>query len=72
MTRYFYASTVGQNNSGDYTFSGFTFKHENDFPTYSQIIRISKEKFPYLYHTLIISISELSEKDYNSFISSHN
>lgn len=67
MTRYFFASTVGDECGCRYN-NCFSFQtHNGNYPSYSDIIEISREKFPYQVNIVLTSITEMSESDFIQF-----
>jgi hypothetical protein len=68
-TRYFFLSSMGKNPNRSLSYNNFTISTEEGYPSYDKCIQLSQEKFPNLNDVVLLSISELSEEDFNIFIS---
>lgn len=68
--RYFFVSTVGKLPNGNLSFNNFDIlKTGSSYPTMKKILEISKEKFPEQSNLILLSISELSQEDFEQFAS---
>ena len=65
--RYFYVCTMGKNPNGSTSFNTFDIQTTYGHPTYKKCIELSDEKFPNLRDVLLISISEISARDWDRF-----
>jgi hypothetical protein len=68
-TRYFFVSTMGKNPNRSQSFHSFTISTDEGYPSYDKCIKLSEEKYPNVNDMILLSISELSEEDFNIFIS---
>ncbi len=68
-TRYFFAATMGYTiNKSSIQFQNFMFKTNNgEFPSMEIIMDRSDKKDKNMKTEVILSISEMSEKDFNEF-----
>jgi hypothetical protein len=67
--RYFFISVMGKNPNRTQSLNNFTFITKEGYPSYDECILLSQEKFQNLNDVVLLSISELSERDFNIFIS---
>lgn len=68
-TRYFFVCTMGKNPNGTIGFNNFDVQTTYGHPTFKRCIELSDEKFPNMYGVTLISISEISPKDWKVFVS---
>ena len=69
VTRYFFVCTIGEYPNHSLTINNFDVKTTYGFPTIKRLKELSDEKYPNQRNIVIVSISELSEVDFNQFIS---
>ncbi len=67
--RYFYATVGGHNKEKRFTFHTFSFYTNDSYPSHTEIIEKGYELLGKLENGILISITELSEQDYESFTS---
>lgn len=67
--RYFFVATVGIAPNNNIMINNFSITTVEKYPSMRQLIASSDEKFPNLRNTMVVSITEMSEEDFNSFAS---
>lgn len=67
--RYFFVSTLGTLPNGSFSFNNFDIVTTYGHPTMKRCLEISKEKYPEQYSPMLISISEMSQEDFERFVS---
>lgn len=68
-TRYFFVCTAGKAPNGSLSLNNFDVKTTYGFPTLKRLKELSDIKYPNQRDITLISISELSEVDFQRFIS---
>ena len=68
-TRYFFVCTMGTLESGDTVCNTFDIKSTGGFPTIKKCIELSGKSLKNTIKTILVSISEISEKDWEVFVS---
>jgi hypothetical protein len=67
--RYFFICTLGKNPNQSLSFNTFEFITTYGHPTIKRCLELSHEKFPNQRDLILLSISEIKELDWPTFVS---
>jgi hypothetical protein len=67
--RFFYVCTIGINTNLSFSINTFDIETTDGFPTINDCLELSKEKFPNQTNLTLVSITEITKKDWIKFIS---